>query len=569
MGRTKKLIANYENGFTADAKGVFRILKNQLNTPLACFRELVQNPIDEGASQIVFDFHYHEKEGLLAISVDDDGAGMDYKKLKRYFKMFDSAKEGLEGKIGKFGIGKISTFVLNPEKVIIETGDGQQGFKAVIEKDLSGRIMKNGTKKGTSVIILKKVDEYDARHMPYDIAGYLRENCPYSRIPIIINGERIGKKIDIEAENKISFKFTTDSGYEVEGVSAVGPYSSEFLALKGSLNLGSVEFPFNLTGGDSWRIPHLGAIADSFAFNHPISRNKVYQDDAFKEISNSILKKPITELAEDCASKLEKPDSKNKEEIRGFLLGYLNVFFDKTRKDFVPYTPKRVLDAKLFKLIDGTYESLENVCNAYKGKEWVYVSQQSLQRKDLRYFRKNKIPVVDIWNNTYSVLALLKNKFSRLISIDVDATILQRRAPPNSETEKEYLSFIGYLFSDYKIIEKMGGKNMQEDKNSAWLKDFLANFADSSKDITCDFVNFYDLGGNLAEWKVFERSLNKISLNISNPYIKSMINLFSQDQELAGFYTLCEALNDRSLFPSLAPRETENLIIEKMRGYLK
>ncbi|MEM7354409.1 MAG: ATP-binding protein, partial [Acidobacteriota bacterium] len=98
---------------TADA---LERLIHQFSDPLSFFRELIQNAIDAGTPEIDVAFSY--QQGVMTISVDDYGEGMDRRIIDtKLTRLFSSGKEDDFTKIGRFGIGFVSVFAIHPDAV--------------------------------------------------------------------------------------------------------------------------------------------------------------------------------------------------------------------------------------------------------------------------------------------------------------------------------------------------------------------------------------------------------------------------------------------------------------------
>jgi HSP90 family molecular chaperone len=105
-------------------------LVTQFSSALDFDRELVQNSIDAGSSTVDVWLHFipsEGAEGVTEIHVDDYGEGMNEPIIDRQLtQLFSSTKENDLTKIGKFGIGFVSVFALEPEGVLVHTGvDGE------------------------------------------------------------------------------------------------------------------------------------------------------------------------------------------------------------------------------------------------------------------------------------------------------------------------------------------------------------------------------------------------------------------------------------------------------------
>jgi HSP90 family molecular chaperone len=98
-------------------------LVHQFADPWAFLRELIQNAIDAGSGQIEVRIDHDAAKGTMTIEVVDSGEGMTREIIDtRLTRLFSSAKEGDYTKIGRFGIGFVSVFALDPEVVCVDTG---------------------------------------------------------------------------------------------------------------------------------------------------------------------------------------------------------------------------------------------------------------------------------------------------------------------------------------------------------------------------------------------------------------------------------------------------------------
>ncbi|PRQ09364.1 sacsin N-terminal ATP-binding-like domain-containing protein [Enhygromyxa salina] len=118
-------------------------LVTQFSSALDFYRELVQNSIDagSGAIEIWLDFLPDEAGGtggVIEIHVDDAGEGMNEAVIdEQLTTLFSSSKEHDQTKIGKFGIGFVSVFALNPKGVLVQTGRGGEYWEVFFDADRS------------------------------------------------------------------------------------------------------------------------------------------------------------------------------------------------------------------------------------------------------------------------------------------------------------------------------------------------------------------------------------------------------------------------------------------------
>lgn len=116
-------------------------LVTQFSSSLDFYRELVQNSIDAGSSSVDVWMEFEPGEGVdgtIAIHVDDFGEGMNEEIIdEQLTKLFSSTKEDDLTKIGKFGIGFVSVFALQPRAVLVQTGRGGECWEVFFDADRS------------------------------------------------------------------------------------------------------------------------------------------------------------------------------------------------------------------------------------------------------------------------------------------------------------------------------------------------------------------------------------------------------------------------------------------------
>ncbi len=125
----------------AHEEGIVENLVTQFSSAFDCLRELVQNSIDAGSPQIETWMEFERgqtHEGVVAIHIDDFGEGMDeYIIDNQLTTLFASAKENDLTKIGKFGIGFVSVFALEPKGVLLHTGRAGEYWEVFFHEDRS------------------------------------------------------------------------------------------------------------------------------------------------------------------------------------------------------------------------------------------------------------------------------------------------------------------------------------------------------------------------------------------------------------------------------------------------
>lgn len=108
----------------------------QFSDPYAFLRELVQNSLDAGSNLVDIDIEY--AQGCSVLTCTDTGEGMDEHLIDtRLTRVFASSKQEDLTKIGRFGIGFLSIFALQPRDVVVDTGRNGQAFRVHFHADRS------------------------------------------------------------------------------------------------------------------------------------------------------------------------------------------------------------------------------------------------------------------------------------------------------------------------------------------------------------------------------------------------------------------------------------------------
>src|SRR5262245_34914372 len=143
----------------APRTGLVADMVRQFADPYAFLRELVQNGIDAGASAL--SVHISRESGDLAITtVTDDGTGMTPEIMEGpLLTLFSSSKEDDLTKIGKYGVGFVSVFALEPEEVQVLTWRDGRAYLLRLYVDHRYTIEEAPPRSGsgTSVALLKRM----------------------------------------------------------------------------------------------------------------------------------------------------------------------------------------------------------------------------------------------------------------------------------------------------------------------------------------------------------------------------------------------------------------------------
>ncbi len=119
------------------------------SSPNKAFEELVSNSYDAGASQVSVYIPLDKSLSDAVLWVADNGSSMNQEGLKQFWKIGESNKRDIESPerlpIGKFGIGKLATYVLTNKLTLICKADNSRYYATTmnylnINKDSSETI---------------------------------------------------------------------------------------------------------------------------------------------------------------------------------------------------------------------------------------------------------------------------------------------------------------------------------------------------------------------------------------------------------------------------------------------
>lgn len=271
----------------------------------AFLRELVQNGIDAGATRIDVRFERRD-DGAVVTSVEDDGCGMSRATIEGpLITLFSSSKENDKTKIGKYGIGFVSVFALEPEVVEVTTWrDGAAWlirFYTDHSYELSSAPARDGH--GTVVVLLGTMDltAFQAHVELGKIA--LRRWCRHARVPVAIsvvdsgdpaagNASTVNVPFGLGALVAIDVREGND--HFVLGVGPVDDVDAKPKRFCGYYNRGLTLFE-HVHDDDA-----LGDVrfkVDSPQLSHTISRDNVRRDAELDRIHERIRALAQTELA--------------------------------------------------------------------------------------------------------------------------------------------------------------------------------------------------------------------------------------------------------------------------------
>lgn len=167
-------------------------LVHQFSDRFAFTRELVQNAIDAGSSHVVVTCEYEgpDDAGVATVTVTDDGCGMTRSIIENQLtRLFASSKTGDRTKIGKFGIGFVSVFSLDPDAVCVDTGREGERWRVVFGADRTYELRSLAEPiEGTRVRVVKRLDRKAFEEVREAVRTALRRWCRHVPIDLSLDG---------------------------------------------------------------------------------------------------------------------------------------------------------------------------------------------------------------------------------------------------------------------------------------------------------------------------------------------------------------------------------------------
>jgi hypothetical protein len=289
-------------------------LVHQFSDPYAFYRELIQNCIDAGTSRIevTLSFRPARDWGTAIACVQDWGEGMNRRIIEDYLlTKFRSSKENDRTKIGKYGIGFVSVFALDPEAVAVDTGRDGESWRVLFKKDRSYELLRAQEPfEGTRVVLHKKMvpDQYDV-FVQKSREAVVRW-CRHSEVDVTFcAGTSDGKdaKVPVPVREDVAVDAPFQVEHKEEGLHVVvGPSRTE-PPLNGFYNRGLtlLETPERLIEGVAVKVV-------SRTLEHTLTRDNVLRNEAFTRaltVARKLVAGPLNDaLSDELRKAAERPD---------------------------------------------------------------------------------------------------------------------------------------------------------------------------------------------------------------------------------------------------------------------
>jgi hypothetical protein len=303
---------------TFDLEAVWSDLIEQFSEPLSCLRELVQNAIDANSGEVEIDFEYESVQtdgggqGRMVLHVRDFGEGMDRDLIEgRLTELFSSGKDEDYTKIGRFGIGFVSVFALEPEVVCLDTGRSGEYWRVLFDGEGSFELLsREYPVEGTHVRIVKQMSRADFTAMRGRARNVVTYWCKHASIPVRVEGKDIRESFDIESE--------CTATYTEEGTRIVAGLVDSRDASYGYYNRG-----LTLEEGDEGPLSYVTFKIDSRYLEHTLTRDQVVEDENFHKAIGRLEELVETDLPARLMDQLEEAATLGPSPRHDYLLGLL------------------------------------------------------------------------------------------------------------------------------------------------------------------------------------------------------------------------------------------------------
>jgi molecular chaperone HtpG len=244
-------------------------LVKQFSDAMAFFRELIQNAIDAGSEEIEVGFEH--RDGRMIVRVDDWGSGMTREIIEsRLTRLFSSSKDGDRTKIGKFGIGFVSIFAIEPEAISIDTSREGEHWRILFdEKRRFSLIRREDPVEGTKIAIYKRTSKPEFEQFRARALEVLRYWCKHVAVDVRVDGERINEPFELGVPLEVRHEHEDELlvvGHPHDGVAFAGFYNRGLTLIEEQL------------------LPGIAFKASSPNLEHTLTRDDVIREAGFERL---------------------------------------------------------------------------------------------------------------------------------------------------------------------------------------------------------------------------------------------------------------------------------------------
>jgi len=180
---------------------VFSNLVDQFSDPFTFYRELIQNAMDAGSNQVEVSCEYDEVKQRVTVTIADSGEGMNETIIEEQLtKLFSSTKENDLTKIGKFGIGFVSIFAIQPEFILLDTGRDGKYWRLAFDSTTQYSLFRlKYPVEGTSIRLFKRLPAVAWPDFLQRSRDTIRYWCGHSETQVYFNGELLNLELAVDS----------------------------------------------------------------------------------------------------------------------------------------------------------------------------------------------------------------------------------------------------------------------------------------------------------------------------------------------------------------------------------
>ena len=355
---------------TFDFEAVWEDLVDQFADPLSCLRELVQNAIDAESGEVEIEVDYEPADidagGRIILHVRDWGVGMDREIIEgRLTELFHSGKDEDYTKIGRFGIGFVSVFALEPSVVCVDTGRSGEYWRVLLHGD--GRyelIALDRPVEGTHVRIVVPASRERFERLRGRVGGVLSYWCKHASIPVRFDGGDVREPFEVESPCAVS--------YREEGTRIVAGLVESAEAPYGYYNRG-----LTLEEGEAGPTPHVAFKIDSRYLEHTLTRDQVVENEDYHKARDRLDALIADDLPTALLDELQAAASGESARSHDRLAHLLACFFEA-----YPERPSGWRRRPIIPTVSGDFLSLQQCAAAARdGRLSVYAGGDTLERR--------------------------------------------------------------------------------------------------------------------------------------------------------------------------------------------
>lgn len=282
----------------AGADEALKSLVNQFTDPLSFLRELIQNSLDASSTYIDVTFSHEQSaersaEGMGIVEVVDNGEGMNERTIDNHLlTLFSSSKENDLTKIGKFGIGFVSIFAIEPDVVVLDTGQSGESWRIVFRPDGTyEKLRLQDPVEGTAVRLHKLMAANELEELRRRGTEVVRYWCRFADAEILVDGHPVREPFELDCPLAVHY---AEPGTDVW----VGCTPAGRPPLIGFYNRGLTLVEGAEPPGNGAQFVGLSLLAKSRYLEHTLTRDNVRQDENFGKLLALITGKAVGLLRE-------------------------------------------------------------------------------------------------------------------------------------------------------------------------------------------------------------------------------------------------------------------------------